>query len=386
MKWVALMPLRKGSKSIPGKNVRILAGRPLFSWSLRAAIRSGCFDEIYVATDDESAAALITRSFAGEVTTIGRSAATATDTAPTESVMLEFMQNASFDVLCLIQATSPLTTAVDFAVAKAAFLDSGFDSLLTVTGFARFLWDEAGSPLNYDPTQRPRRQDFGGCNVENGAFYFTTKQILRDEGCRLGGRIGLHKMPAETLLEIDEPGDWEIAEHLLRKRAVGTLVSGVTTRIKRLVVDVDGTLTDGGMYYGEGGERLKKFNTRDGKGLSLLQQAGIGVCIMTGEHSPAAAARADKLGITEYYPGVADKLGALEERAQSWGIDFSEIAFIGDDLGDLDCFTRVGVSFCPLDAIDAIKMQATYVCSRKGGEGAVREACDALCLAAAAYE
>ena len=111
MRWVAFMPLRANSKSIVDKNVRAIAGRPLFAWSLEQAIASQCFDEIYVASDSARIRDKVLEEFPAGVTVLDRSAETCTDTASTESAMLEFKQRAAFDVLCLIQATSPLTVS-----------------------------------------------------------------------------------------------------------------------------------------------------------------------------------------------------------------------------------------------------------------------------------
>jgi CMP-N-acetylneuraminic acid synthetase len=218
MKWVALMPLRGGSRSIPAKNLKRLGGRPLFAWSLEAAVESECFDEIYVSTDSSEIGAAVAREFPSSVQVIGRPPETATDTATTESVMLDFQARVAFDVLCLIQATSPLTRAEDFREAKQRFSDEGADSLLTAVESRRFFWTRDGSPVNYDPANRPRRQQFRGLLMENGAFYFTRAATLRTCRARLGGKILIHQMPDETGVEVDEPPDWLVAEHLVLER------------------------------------------------------------------------------------------------------------------------------------------------------------------------
>jgi N-acylneuraminate cytidylyltransferase len=379
MKWVALMPLRGGSRAIPSKNVKRMAGRPLFAWSLEAAVESGCFDEIYVATDSPEIRSAVAREFPARVHVIGRPAETATDTASTESVMLHFQTQVGFDVLCLIQATSPLTRADDFRQAKRQFLEEGADSLLTAVDSRRFYWTRAGSPLNYDPANRPRRQQFAGLLMENGAFYFTRAPTLRTCRARLGGKIAIYRMAEETGVEVDEPIDWLVAEHrvLERMRPSGRLADRCRG-VRVLAVDVDGTLTDGGMYYGPDGEILKKFDTRDAKGLARLQARGIRVVVLTGEDSPAVAARMKKLEIAEYYPAVADKLALLQECAGRWGVALQAVAYVGDDVGDLECLRAVGLPCCPADAVPEIRRQVEYVCVNPGGRGAVREVCDLI--------
>ena len=377
MRWVAFMPLRAHSKSIIDKNIRVIAGRPLFAWSLEQAIISKCFDEVFVATDSPKIGSKVREEFSSMVTVLDRSAETCTDTASTESAMLEFQQKNSFDVVCLIQATSPLTLAADFIAAKQMFLENNMDSLLTAVRSKRFFWNGEGAPVNYDPLKRPRRQDFEGYLMENGAFYMTGSKILEDYGNRLGGRIGIYEMTPETAVEIDDEIDWVIVEQLLLRQKKLKNRFDVTT-LKALVLDVDGTLTDGGMYYSPEGEALKKFQTRDAHGMQRLQEHGIKLCVISAEDSPAVAARMKKLRIEAYYPGIKDKLKFLTEQAKYWQIPLTDIGYMGDDLCDLECLKNVGFPFCPADSVPEILQQAHYVSTHSGGNGAVREVCDLI--------
>jgi CMP-N-acetylneuraminic acid synthetase len=218
MSWLALMPLRGGSKSIPGKNLRELAGRPLFAWSLEQALRSAAFDRVVVASDAPSIRARVSAEFGAEIEVVDRSAANATDEASSEAIMLEVAEGRCFDVMALVQGTSPLTLARHFAEARDAFERHGWDSLLSVVTSHRFYWTRDARPLNYDPRRRPRRQDWDGTLIESGAFYFTRRALLLAERCRLGGRIGVYEMPASTLIEIDEPADLAQAEAALAAR------------------------------------------------------------------------------------------------------------------------------------------------------------------------
>lgn len=377
MRWVALMPLRGGSRSIPRKNIKRLAGRPLFVWSLEQALLSGCFNELYVASDSEEIRRCVTAEFGDRVTVMDRSPDNCTDQASTESVMLEFRERVPADVLCVIQATSPLTRDADFRMAKEKFLSEQLDSLLTAAEFRRFLWSRAGLALNYDPANRPRRQEFAGELVENGAFYLTRDAILKQHRNRLGGRIGIHVMDPESLVEVDNAEDWAVVEQLLRRRDWPAQWLA-RKRLRAFVVDVDGTLTDGGMYYAANGEAMKKFDTRDAHGLARLREHGIRVCVISRENSPAVAARMIKLGIGDYFPGVLDKRAFLQEKFESWGMKFNETGYMGDDLPDLDCMADAGVSFSPGDAVPEILAAADYVSSRMGGAGAVREVADLI--------
>lgn len=374
MRWVALLPLRGGSKSIPGKNLRAIAGRPLYAWSLEAALASQCFDTVYVASDSPAIRDDARARFGDRIRVIDRAPENATDTATSESVMLELLAKLECDVLALIQATSPLTRAEDFRAARAQFEREALDSLLTGVEVKRFFWTRSGLPLNYDPAHRPRRQDFPGTLMENGAFYFTRSTLLAQTGSRLGGHVGVHVMGEECAAELDEPADWAVIETLLRRRLTAA------ENIRMIVVDVDGTLTDGGMYYDAQGEALKKFNTRDAKGLLMLRDAGVRVCVVTQENSAVVHARMRKLGITDYFPGITDKPAWLKEARERWQLQPMQIAYIGDDVNDVECLCSVGLACCPADAVPEVRSVVQYVSSAPGGGGAVREVCDLIRL------
>lgn len=380
MRWVALLPLRGGSKSIPGKNLRPIAGRPLYAWSLEAALASSCFDAVYVASDAAAIRDDARARFGDRIQVIDRAPENATDTATSESVMLELLAKIDCDVLALIQATSPLTQAEDFRAARAQFERETLDSLLTGVEVKRFFWTHSGLPLNYEPAHRPRRQDFPGTVMENGAFYFTRSTLLAQTGTRLGGHIGVYVMGEECAAELDEPADWAVIEALLRRRMTSA------KDIRMIVVDVDGTLTDGGMYYDAQGEALKKFNTRDAKGMLMLRDAGVRVCVVTQENSAVVHARMRKLGITDYFPGITDKPAWLKEACNRWHLQLSQIAYIGDDVNDAECLRKVGLSCCPADAVPEVRSVAQYVCSAPGGGGAVREVCDLIRMHIAAAD
>jgi len=144
-------------------------------------------------------------------------------------------------------------------------------------------------------------------------------------------------------------------------------------RIRLFATDVDGVLTDAGMYYSESGEELKKFNTRDGMGIKLLQRAGLITAIVTQERTKLVAWRGEKLMMPEVHQGVMDKLSLVREMAARHGLSMDEVAYIGDDINDLATLKAVGFSATPADGMPAVAEAVDYVCVKKGGEGAVRE-------------
>jgi YrbI family 3-deoxy-D-manno-octulosonate 8-phosphate phosphatase len=153
--------------------------------------------------------------------------------------------------------------------------------------------------------------------------------------------------------------------------------------VRLLCVDVDGVLTDAGMYYGPDGEVLKKFNTRDGLGLARVRQAGVAVAIISGEDSAIVHARAAKLEIDDVFCNAANKRAVIDTLCAKHGLDVQQVAFIGDDLNDLSALECVGLACAVADAAEPVHAVAHYVTQRRGGDGAVREVCELLIAARA---
>ena len=381
-KIIAFVPVRGGSKSIPLKNIRPLCGKPLLYWSFNALEKTDCIDEIIVATDCDDIEK-VTLSFPFQKIRIYRRLpANATDAASTESVMIEYLQSgeadfADDDIFILVQATSPLTQPIHFEEALAAYLEKNYDAMLSCVRQKRFLWNENGTPVNYHYQQRPRRQEFEGYLLENGAFYINrVRNIIRFQN-RLSGRIGIYEMPEYTALELDEPDDWPVMEQLMQ-RHLPTFYNKkpFQPRIKLFLTDVDGVLTDGGMYYSETGDELKKFNTRDGMAFDLLRERGIKTGIITGENTKIVENRARKLKVDYLVQGrnPEGKLASAMEICLKEGISLDEVAYIGDDINCFDLLEKVGMKACPSDACDQVKyIDGIIILANKGGEGAVRE-------------
>lgn len=144
-------------------------------------------------------------------------------------------------------------------------------------------------------------------------------------------------------------------------------------KIRLVLTDVDGVLTDGGVYYGVDGEVLKRFNIRDGMGVVRLREAGIETGIVTGEISPSVSRRAEKLTIGRVVLGCSDKKGALREILSEGHITADEIAYIGDDVNDLEIMREVGLTATPSDGLPQVRAIADYICTLPGGHGAFRE-------------
>lgn len=153
-------------------------------------------------------------------------------------------------------------------------------------------------------------------------------------------------------------------------------INQLASAVQLLVLDVDGVLTDGSLYFSSNGEETKAFNTMDGLGLKLLQNSGVKVAIITGRQSEIVAQRAANLRIDIIYQGRDDKLDVLDEILSDLGLDYSVVAYAGDDLPDLACIKKSQLGISVPNAHSLVQEAADAITSREGGRGAVREICD----------
>jgi 3-deoxy-D-manno-octulosonate 8-phosphate phosphatase (KDO 8-P phosphatase) len=156
--------------------------------------------------------------------------------------------------------------------------------------------------------------------------------------------------------------------------------------IRLLILDIDGVLTDGSLYFDAKGETLKVFHVRDGHGIKMAQRGGLEVALVSGRRSDAAFHRARELGITRFYEGVRDKVAILEELLAALNLNAAEVAAMGDELVDLPLFHRVGLGVAVADAVPEVVAAAHWVTSLPGGKGAVREVCDLLLKAQGTWD
>jgi 3-deoxy-D-manno-octulosonate 8-phosphate phosphatase (KDO 8-P phosphatase) len=157
----------------------------------------------------------------------------------------------------------------------------------------------------------------------------------------------------------------------------GSFPSDILSRVRRLklvLTDCDGVLTDGGVYYSDRGEELKRFSIRDGMGVERLRElAGIETGIVTGEFSQSIVRRAEKLAIHECHLGSRDKAATVRAILERRNLGFNEVAYLGDDVNDLPVFSNIGLAACPSDAFESVKSVAHVILGRPGGHGAFRE-------------
>jgi YrbI family 3-deoxy-D-manno-octulosonate 8-phosphate phosphatase len=380
---LAVVPARGGSKAIPRKNVRRVAGEPLLGYVLREARRSRHLTRVLVSTDDPEIAA-VAAAYGTEA--IPRPAEISGDKATSEEALLHALdflrarEGYEPELLVFLQCTSPLTLAADIDGTVDCLLADEADSALAVMPFHYFIWqrrDGDGVGVNHQKLVRPMRQDRDPQFLEAGAVVAMRTTGFRAAKHRFFGRTALYEMPADRVLEIDEPHDLERAEILLRERKAARPLAELPARIAALVLDFDGVLTDNTVIVLEDGREAVRCSRSDSWGLKQLREAGVSVVILSYEANPVVAARARKMGV-ECLHGQHDKVAALGQWLAERGHSAADTVYLGNDVNDIGCLTKVGCGVVVADAHPAAARAARLVLQAKGGAGAVRELCDLI--------
>ncbi|XP_069484549.1 N-acylneuraminate cytidylyltransferase [Ambystoma mexicanum] len=377
----ALVLARGGSKGIPGKNIKVLAGVPLIGWVLRAAVDSGLFDSVWVSTDDERIMKVAER-FGAKVH--HRSPEVSKDTTSSFDTIVEFLQHhPEIDIIGNIQGTSPCLHPKHLKDVIRMFLEEGYESVFSVVRRHQFRWEELSDkvkvtkPLNFNPAKRPRRQDWPGELCENGSFYFATTDLIK-RGFIQDGKLSYYEMEPEYSVDIDVDIDWPIAEQRVLK--YGYLGEHAVKNVKLLVCNVDGCLISSKFSGSENdNEKTNDDEKRDASGISLLKGKGIKVMFIsdrkfTGEEDPAAKVDCQ----TEVI--VSDKHHFVLKKMKALGASWNEVAYIGCVLSDVECLKKAGVSGVPSDSCPDVKVASTFICKSDGGHGAIGEFAERICL------
>lgn len=381
-KIVALIPARGGSKGIVQKNLQTVGGLPLVLRSIRHAQAAASIDEVYVSTEDPQIAEVATRAGAQ---LIDRPASLAADDSSTESVVNHALdhwwtQGSQVDAVVLLQCTSPFRSPGQLEAALQQFQSEDADSMLSVIDEHTFYWvdtDAGCVAQNYDPANRPRRQECNSLLRETGSFYIFKREVFEEQGHRLGGRVRPFIVPSADAIDIDTPEQlaqarrqWELRGEVLELYSPQSL--------RWLVLDVDGTLTDATLDYSEYGFESKRFNTRDGHGIARWRKAGGRVAWITAAQHEMVSARARHLNVDFLAMGCSDKQFAVEQLRARYRLGPHSIIAMGDDEHDLGMAKAADYFVAPSDAQIEVIAAADWVTQRRGGHGAVRELIDGL--------
>ncbi len=390
---LALIPARGGSKSIPRKNLRQIAGHPLVAWSIETALRSKSVGRVVVSTDDPEIAE-IAAAYGAEVPFLRPREIALDDTLdlPVFQHALEWLEtNEDYRPYVVVQLrpTSPLRPAglVDRAVDMLSS-DPRADSVRTVTPPAQNpfkMWRIQNGLLEpllesglREPFNLPR-QVLPPTVWQTGQLDAVRRETLEKKLSLTGDRILALLVDPECAVDIDDLIGWQIAEQKLlsddaacfpRRRAPSPL-----SKVRLMVFDFDGVFTDNRVHVSQDGSETVTCDRSDGMGIALLRENDIEAAVLSSETNPVVAARCAKLKIP-LRQGLDDKSGALRELAREHGLALDELAFVGNDVNDLGCLSLVLASMVPADAHPRVKSTVAFVLVHRGGSGAVREACE----------
>lgn len=386
-KIIAIIPARGGSKGVPRKNIRMVAGKPLLAWTITAALQSKTIDTVIVSTDDDEISC-IAKHYGAEV--IRRPTEISGDTASSESALLHVLntlkeRNIDPELTVFLQATSPLTIAEDIDNCVARLEEMKADTAFTAKDFFYFIWKEEkdGScdGINHDKKFRPRRQDRKPQYEENGAVYVMRTKGFLEKKHRFFGKTVLSLMPESRCFEIDTEFDLKIADRILREKDNNVIKSSkqIPSPISAIIFDFDGVMTDDHVWIDQEGKEMVCCSREDGQGINRARFWNIPLLILSSEINSVVEKRAQKLKTEIIHGmGIYNKLEALEQWSKQKRIDLKQAVYIGNDLNDIDCMERVGYSFAPQNANPAVKDIADYVLHKQGGYGAVRECLDII--------
>ncbi len=379
---LAIIPARGGSKGIPRKNVQTVGGVPLVVRAVRAATKAKRVSRVVVSTDDAEIGQLSSEAGA-EV--VWRPPELSGDSSPSEAALLHVLhflrERDGYVPACIafLQCTSPFTQPGDVDGVLELVAEKGYDSAFTGTPTHGFLWRKLESGLaegvNHEKTHRAMRQQREPEYLETGAVYGMRTGGFLERGHRFFGKTGIYVVPRLRALEIDEPEDLVLARALHGIVEADQERQKLPRRVRALVLDFDGVLTDNRVLVMEDGKEGVLCSRADGMGLEMLRRKGIRILILSKERNAVVGARAEKLGV-ECLQGIDDKLPAMRRWVQAHGIAMEEVVYAGNDVNDIECLRICGCGVCVADAHPEAKEAADIVLPERGGQGAVRMLCE----------
>ena len=398
MQILALIPARGGSKSIPRKNIRPLAGYPLITYSIAAALQAKLVSRTIVSTDDEEIAHL-SQAYGAETPFLRphEYALDNTTDFPVFTHALSWLkENEAYqpDIVVQLRPTSPLRSpdCVDQAVQH--LLDHPeADSVRGVIPSGQNpykMWqvDEQermipllSLPGVAEPYNAPR-QTLPQTYWQTGHIDAIRLHTILNKGSLSGDVIYPLYIDPRYAIDIDTLRDWQRAEWLISHSDFPIIHPGPSKRplpaqVDLLVMDFDGVMTDDRVWLDQDGHESVATNRRDGLGISALHKASIPMVVLSTEPNPVVAARCRKLDLP-FLQGLTDKSATLRQLLQERQLDPAHVIYLGNDINDLLCFPLVGCAVVVGDAHPDVLSQADIVLSNFGGHGAVRELCDRI--------
>ena len=395
-----VIPARYSSSRLPGKPLADILGKPMIQHVFERAVQVPDVDAVVVATDDERVANVV-RSFGG------RAVITSPDHPSGTDRLVEVMRSLDADIYVNVQGDEPLVRPDDLArlvdamrssMAPVGSMCHDIDAKEAVNpNCVKVVLDDSGHALYFSRSPIPYPRDRSSARyLKHVGVYAYRREVLAGysalprpmleeaevlEQLRLmAAGIRLRLICVEpTGPGVDTPECLERVRAILSGKAVNT--QRTLANVRLVITDVDGVLTDGGIYYDETGECQKRFHVRDGLGIRLLEECGVKVAVLSGRDSPTLRKRVSDLGVSFFEYGVKDKAAACTMLMNEARVTAAQTACTGDDSIDLPAFEVCGLSFAVADAASYVKARATHVLATRGGEGAFRELADAILVA-----
>lgn len=407
MRTLAVIPARYASTRLPGKPLLDICGKPMIQHVYEAVGRASLVDAVLVATDDARIVRAV-NDFGG------RAVMTSPDCASGTDRLVEIARHEQADIYLNVQGDEPLLRPADVDKLVEALLRHPQTAAATpcypITAgqaldpnLVKVVHNEAGQALYFSRAPIPFDRD-GEKQVRYwghvGMYAYRPAALAVFAAHAPGELERAEKLEQLRLLQhgiaiqmvelspcapgVDTEKDLERVRALLEGRNADDAVGASPSleerlrRVRLIITDVDGVLTDGGLYYGADGECLKRFCAQDGLGMVLLQKAGIQVAVLSGRDCPALRRRLADLGITLFRLGRVEKRAACEDLLREAGVTPEESLFLGDDLPDLDGFACCGLGIAVANARERVRKSANLVLDTHGGQGAFRELADKL--------
>lgn len=379
MKVVGFIPARGGSTRVPKKNLQPINGIPLCLWAANNLNRILPKQDIYIDSDDEEILGVAKKY---GFNTLKRPDDLATNATDGNTFMLWEASQIKADIY--IQHLPPMIFLKKETLNNClkAVKSGDHDSAVAVVKEALYLWDKTGP--KYDLKNIPNSYTLEPTIFEGMGLYITTADSLLKQKTRFGSTPYLAYIDKYEQIDIDYPEDLEMARTLARGMPSDSpYLEGLQDlkrqgkNIKLLVLDVDGTMTDGGMAYTSDGLEFKQFNTKDGRGIIEIQKQGVEVAIISSGIEPKIIeSRAKTLGIKKVYVGKEKKDKILQAWMEELNLKPDHIAYIGDDINDLPVRDLVGLFATPSDGVKAVKEVADIILTKQAGSACVREFID----------
>ncbi len=366
---LAIIPARGESKGISGQHLRPFLGRPLLVHSIDHARNATGVTRTVVCTNDPAAARVALAAGVDVIDApVGGAAAEPSDDIVLEHVVgLLRARGERFQRAVILEIEKPLRRDGEVDLALKTFDREGADSLVSVCEVEGRAWtrEPDGRAVSHvDRESSPRFR-------ENGSLKIVGVEGFERHRCLVFGRVALHEMPAVPWLRLEslmwaksEPATKGVAGEVLR-------------RVKLVVFDFDGVMTDNRVLVLQDGTEGASCDRSDGLGVGMLKAAGMPMLVLSKEQNPVVGARCRKLGL-ECHQGIDDKLTKLRDLLASRGMTMADIAYVGNDINDLACMREAGLPIAVADAYPPVLAAAKMVTVKPGGKGAVREVCDAL--------